>query len=289
MVRLQLIRVLLGFAAVTALELSSLPAQSQTSTFDQIIARGTMVVGVRTDYPPTGYLDLEGKNVGFGPDIARELAKHLGVKVQFVSETSQTRIQMLQNGQMDVAISSSTPTRTRNEVLDFTYPYIWDRGVILVKKGASTKIADYANDKVLVGNLQGATAFNEDWKRVSPNAQMRFYQETPDIFIALSQGKIDVAIVNESIARLLLQKMGRQLANLEIGEVVSWDPQAIAVRQNDSKWRNWLDWALQRLWADGTFQALYKKNYLIDPPFHFWDNGQLQPGVLEIGKQNDKW
>ena len=49
------------------------------------------------------------------------------------------------------------------------------------------------------------------------------------------------------------------------------------------------NWGLQRMWAAGTFQEIYKKNFKMDPPFHIWENGQLQPGVTEVGKDWDKW
>ncbi len=61
------------------------------------------------------------------------------------------------------------------------------------------------------------------------------------------------------------------------------------VRQDDSKWRNWLDWALQRMWAEGTMQKLYVKWYGIEPNFKLGDNGELQQRVLEIGETDDPW
>ena len=53
-------------------------------------------------------------------------------------------------------------------------------------------------------------------------------------------------------------------------------PDAIMVRQDDSKWRNWLDWALQRMVLEGTLPKLYKKWYDVDMTFRLGDNGELQ-------------
>ena len=54
------------------------------------------------------------------------------------------------------------------------------------------------------------------------------------------------------------------------------------VRQDDSKWRNWLNWALQRMWVEGTFQKLYTKWYGVEPAYGLGDYGQIQPRVMEM-------
>jgi ABC-type amino acid transport substrate-binding protein len=83
--------------------------------------------------------------------------------------------------------------------------------------------------------------------------------------------------------------MGDQAKGLVIGDVFYQDSLAIMVSQNDSKWRNYISWGLQRLWAEGTFQQLYKKAFGIEPTFDLWHNGQLQPGVTTVAKECDPW
>src|SRR3546814_11686403 len=60
---------------------------------------------------------------------------------------------------------------------------------------------------------------------------------------------------------------------------------AIGLRENDSDWRDWVNWALQRPWADGTYQALYKKHYRMDLPFSLGDAGRPQPGVDTVAQE----
>ena len=61
------------------------------------------------------------------------------------------------------------------------------------------------------------------------------------------------------------------------------------VRVDDSKWRKWLDWALQRMWVEGTLQQPYVKWHGIEPDFSFGDAGLIQPRAMEIGKAGDPW
>ena len=258
------------------------------STLKEIQKRGKFLAGVRFDIPPVGYVDGQGSNVGFGPDLARSLAERLGVEVEFVQVTSKNRIPLLLNGQIDADIGTTTPTKTRDEVIDFSYTYIVNQGIIMVRDGDSVEPKDYFNTEKVVGTLQGSNLFNV-WKEHSPDANMKQYQELPELVVALSQGKIDVMPLDEASARNIIEKLGDRAKNIVIGGAFYRDPMAIGLRENDSDWRDWVNWALQRMWADGSFQELYKKHYTAEPPFKLGDGGWLQQGYEKIAKENDPW
>jgi polar amino acid transport system substrate-binding protein len=288
--RLSIIAVVAGTMTLIAGNLAqAAECSANNSRLATILKRGKLLAGVRYDYPPNGYVDSAGKNMGFGPDIAREFAKHLGVSLEMIQTKADTRIPMIQTGLIDLDIGPTTPEKARNEVVDFSYTYVWDQSVIVVRAGMSKNPADYYTDtKVVVGDLQGGN-FAALWRGQAPNATIKLYQENPDLMVALTQGKVDVGLLSEYTAHSLIESLGERAKGLEIGGAFSSDPQAIIVPQNDSKWRNWVNWALQRLWAEGTFQKLYKDAYKIDPPFHLWENGQLQPHVEKIARDCDPW
>ena len=267
---------------------ASAPAEAE-SILKTIQKRGKLLAGVRFDYPPNGYIDKDGNNIGYGPDVAREFAKHLGVDIEFIQTRSKTRIPMLLNGTIDADIGPTTPHKVRDEVVDFSYTYVWDRSIIMVREGMSKEPEDYYNDtKTVVGSIQGSN-FVSLWQQRAPNANMKLYQEYPDLVVALSQGKVDIAVISEITAFQMIDKLGDRGKGLVVGNAFLSDPQAIGLPENDSNWRDWVNWALQRLWAEGKLQALYKKHYKMDPPFHIWENGQLQPRVTKIAKERDPW
>src|SRR3546814_7797012 len=72
------------------------------------------------------------------------------------SDLSKNRIPLLQSGQIDADIGTTTPTKTRDEVIDFSYVYVVDPTLILVRKGDSTDPADYFDSDRVVGALQGS-------------------------------------------------------------------------------------------------------------------------------------
>ena len=273
------------FGATTPATVSSSLAQS---TLEKIQQRGKLLAGVRFDYPPNGSVDGQGNNLGFGPDIARAFAERLGVEVEFVQTTSKNRIPMLLNGQIDADIGPTTPTKTRDEVVDFSYTYIVDQAVIMVREGESKDPKAYFNSDKVVGALQGSS-FVGLWKDHSPEANIKEYQEFPQLVVALAQGKVDVVPVTEGSVYDLIEKLGDGAKDLAVGDVFYQDTHAIGLRENDSDWRDWVNWALQRMWADGSFQKIYKKHYKIDPPFQLGDAGRLQPGYEKVAKENDPW
>jgi polar amino acid transport system substrate-binding protein len=111
--------VLAGAAIATAATL--MPAMALT--LKEIKDRGTLVVGSLVDYPPFGLLDNNGKAVGYDPDLAKEFADGLGVKLQILPVTSANRIQYLLSGQVDVLFATLGITEERLKVVDFSVPY----------------------------------------------------------------------------------------------------------------------------------------------------------------------
>jgi polar amino acid transport system substrate-binding protein len=250
------------------------PAIAQ-GTLEKIKSSGKFLAGVRFDYPPIGVLDAAGKPVGFGIDLATLFAEKLGVPVEFVPVTSKSRFALLQNGNIDAEFGPTTPSVKREEVADFSIPYVWDGVSLLVKKGASVNVKDYAPPKK-IAVTQGSIIL-ELIKAEVPNAEFVLFQEYPDAVTALNNGKVDAVGINTFTARSMVKKN----ANLQVGDDFFVDPWAITLRQNDSKWRTFVNTTMQELWKEGKFQALYEKHFNEQPRFKMWSEFRLQPGIGE--------
>jgi polar amino acid transport system substrate-binding protein len=253
------------------------------STLETVQKRGKLLVGTTYDSPPTGFLDPQGNVRGYTPDLARYIAKRLGVPVEFVQITAATRIPLLQTGRIDVEMAITTPQKERNEVVDFTLAHMWDDGILLVRQGDSLDPEDYRSPDKIIGGTQG-NGFVENWRTANPNAKFKLYREEPDVVVALRNREVDAYLVNAFTG-------GRFAKSGGFAVTKPWkrSENAFMVRQDDSKWRNWLNWALQRMWIEGTMQKLYTKWYGIEPNFNLGDNGQIQQRVEVIGKSNDPW
>ena len=271
----------LAFAIAAILPIAA-PAQAE-STLQAVLARGTFKAGIVADQPPAAMIDATGHQIGYCADVARYLAKRLGVKLEFVPVTSASRVPLLTTGRIDAEVSVTTPNKVRNEVVDFTYSYIWDEGVLITRANESSNYRDYLNPDKVIGAQQGTGAIPR-WQLISPNAKFKFYQDDPSVVLALKKGDVDGDITTRAAAQVFAKSGG-----LGISETWTNSPDAIMVRQDDSKWRNWLNWALQRMWVEGTLQKLYQKWYEVQPPFGLGDYGQIQPRITELGQNDDPW
>lgn len=227
---------------------------ASAATLDNIRERGKFLAGVRFDAPPYGYVDEAGKNAGFDIDIARELAKRLGVKMEFVQVTGKTRIPMLQSGKVDALIAATTHTRKRDAVIDFSISYLTDGQKIMVRKGSGIHGVEDLTDKT-IATVQGTT-IEERIRELAPDSRILVFQEWPQAFLAFKQGLADA--LTSSV--FILGKFAATDPDFEIvGPFLSTEPIAVGVVENDSKWRDAINFALQDMVKDGSFQKIFIK------------------------------
>src|SRR5688500_10956669 len=89
-----------GLAALATFALTAIPAAAQT--LEKIKQRGVLVVGTKADYKPFGFRDPSGAIIGFEPDMAKDVADKLGVKLELEPVVSSNRMQFLQQGKIDL-------------------------------------------------------------------------------------------------------------------------------------------------------------------------------------------
>ena len=258
----------------SVLVLSTIGANAQTeSTLDKIKRTGVFTAGVRADFPPIGSVDDKGEPIGFGPELSKIFADKLGGKVKYVFVSSPNRIPLIQNGGIDADVGLTTPSKSRNEIIDFTTPYIWDSIVLLVKKDASKNVKDYGPPKKI--SLTQGSAVIDYIKEHLPDAQFVMFQETAHAAGAMIEGRVDAYATDGYAARAI----AKQHPNFAVGDIITLDPMSIGVRQNDSKWLNWLNFTMQEMWQKGEYQKLFIKHFGEEPTWQIWSHYRLQPGI----------
>ena len=113
---------------------------AHAGTLEAAKGRGVLIVGVREDFPPLGYLDANGKNTGFEVDLARYMARQLlgdEGKLQLAPVSSGSRITALLSGSADMLIAAVTATEDRTAVFAFSEPYFISGSLLLVPKNSS--------------------------------------------------------------------------------------------------------------------------------------------------------
>src|SRR5258708_11068303 len=145
-----LVAVFSALAAVAAT--SSLSAQ----TPDKIKQRGVVVAGTKADYKPFGFRDPSGRIVGFEPDLARDVADRLGVKLQVEPVVSANRMQFLQQGKIDLMLATMNVTDARRKSVGIIEPNYYASGVnVLLNRKVGLKNWEQLKDQKVCG-IQGA-------------------------------------------------------------------------------------------------------------------------------------
>ena len=132
------------------------PAAAQT--VDEIVSRGTINIGVLVDLPPYGILNDKQEPDGFDIDVAKALAKYMGVKLNLVPLTSPNRIPFLVTNKVDLIVATFGITPERAKSVMFSIPYSAIDNVVFAKKDANLKSMDDLKGKrfgVPRGAMQG--------------------------------------------------------------------------------------------------------------------------------------
>ncbi|CCH47847.1 ABC transporter substrate-binding protein [Pseudodesulfovibrio piezophilus] len=245
---------------VLALVLSFMFAASVASAgkIEDVKAAGVLVCGVKDSVNLFGFIDPDTKDlVGFDVDVCKYIASKLGVKTEFKVVTSKNRIPMLAQGSVDILAATMTHKFSRDEQIDFSITYFMDGQKLLVKKGSGIlSTDDLVNKKV--GTVKGSTS-EKNIKAAQPKAQVISYDEYPQAFMALKQGKVK-AVTTDSGILAGLKAGDDNPDNWEIvGEFFSSEPYGLGVPSNDSAFRDFVNKALNEMWLDGSYQKTFKK------------------------------
>ncbi len=128
-------RIFFMFLIGTLVTLLSINPALAENTLDKIKTRGEIVIGVKADYKPYGYLDESGKNVGMEIDMAQDLVKRLGVKLKFVNVQTAQRNEFLIQGKIDLILATMSENPQRRAVLGVVDPGYYAGGTnILTRK-----------------------------------------------------------------------------------------------------------------------------------------------------------
>ncbi|MBZ9894406.1 MULTISPECIES: transporter substrate-binding domain-containing protein [unclassified Mesorhizobium] len=114
-------------------------ADAANDRFKEVLERGTLRVGVQGAYPPWSYRDPDGRLVGIEPDLAADVAEKLGVKLELVQIESANRMQLLQQGRIDLILGAMSDLPERRKVVGMVQPAYWVSGANVMAKAGLIK------------------------------------------------------------------------------------------------------------------------------------------------------
>src|SRR3981189_1061190 len=110
-------------AALTFLGLAFAGTASRADTLSDIRQAKKIRISIDLTNSPYGRVDDKLQPSGSDVDIAKQLAKDMGVEFEIIPTTGSSRIPLLQSGKADMVISSLSITPERAKAVDFSIPY----------------------------------------------------------------------------------------------------------------------------------------------------------------------
>jgi polar amino acid transport system substrate-binding protein len=232
------------------------------TTLSKAKESGSITVGVKDMSPPFGYR-VAGELTGFDIDLIQMLTLDLGItEVTFVPVTTANRLEMLQQGKVDIVIATTKITRSREHMVDFTIPYFEDGQGFLVAP-ATTPTSPSALDGTNVAVLAGSTT-QKNLAEILPNSPVSAVDAPSKLIDAAKSGAV-TSITGDALSLVGLQK---QLPDWQLlPSRVSREPYGIAVRQGDADLRDALNEALMEVWDDGRYQIIFDTWFGQGTPF----------------------
>lgn len=258
---------ILALATTLALVLVMGVSLAQADKLQDIKDRGALICGVKDAVVPFGYVDEDtNKLVGFDVDICKYIADELGVGLELKPVTSATRIPMVAQGNIDLAAATMTHKQSRDEQIDFSVTYFMDGQKLLVKKGGGVNsVEDLAGKKV--GTAKGSTS-EKNVKEAQPDVKVLSFEGYPQAFLALKQGKV-AAVTTDSTILLGLKNSDPNPENWEIaGEFFSAEPYGMGIPENESDFRDFVNFSLMKMWNTGEYKKTYDKWFGPDTKYY---------------------
>jgi polar amino acid transport system substrate-binding protein len=254
---------LIGLVVIALVFLGSAGYSFSESTLDVVKKRGKIIAGVRYDSPPMGFMDKNNQVVGFEVELVKAIADKMKLGLDQVQVTAKTRIPMLVNSNIDMFAASANHTQKRDEVIDYSITYFRTGERLLVKKESSIKNWNDLDGKTLA-IAQGAATRPMFEKLYKAKTNYLTFQEKPQAVLAVKQGKAD-AYGSDEVGLLGLAKTDPTIK--VVGDYLYKSYFGIGVRENDSKWRDAINFAILDLYTSGELNKLYKKYFDRDMNF----------------------
>lgn len=246
---------LLVLAGCTPTEEKKEAGAAPQSALQNVLQRGTLRVGDCLSFAPFGFYDKDGNPDGYDVDLAKALAKEMGVKLEMVNTTSANRIPNLQTNKVDVVFCNFTRNLERAKEIGFTNPYVVASEAMLVRKNSGIQSAHDMAGKT-IATVKGSTN-GDEVRNLGIDVKIQEYDSSQAAILAVKQGQADAMIEDNNF--LAYQAKLDPTLTVTNEALVPLEYNAFGVKQGDQVWTNYLNEFLFEINASGENAQLYQK------------------------------
>ena len=254
-----IITLILILAGVQSFAFSS----KNEATLKKIQKKGYIVVGLDNTFAPMGFVSDKGEIVGFDIDLAKEVAKRMGVEAKFKPCDWDGIIFELKSKKIDMVWSGMTITESRKKQITFSKPYFSGEQTIITRSGSDIKkISDLSGKTIGIQMGSSSNVALEKNPVYSDVKNVRKYGSNVEVLLDLEAGRTDAIIIDSMVGRYYVAKKEKK-ENKNIFTVVN-DPLAvedmgIGMRKEDTTLIAEIDRTIDGMKADGTYNDIYEE------------------------------
>lgn len=212
------------------------------STLNKILQRGELRVGMEPGYMPFEMTDKKGRIIGYDVDMAKRMAKAMGVKLKLIPTSWDGIIAGLITSKYDIIMSGMTITQKRNLKVNFADPYVVVGQTIVIRKELASKIKkakDLDKKEYTIVTKLGVSG-EIATKKIFKKAKIITFETEADCASELLSGRADGFVYDQPYNILFMSDKGKgKLIHLD--SPLTYEPLGWAIRKGDPDFINWLN------------------------------------------------
>lgn len=242
-------------------------AKEGSGKLAEIKKAGKLALGTCADYAPYEFhkkIDGKDKIIGFDIEIAKEIAKDLGVELEIRDMGFDGLIPSLKTGKVDILISGMTPTPERAKQVDFSKVYYKAVQSVMIRtedKDKYKSVDNLAGKKV---GAQKASIQDEIARKEIKNANIVSLGKVTELTLSLKTKRADAIIVEGPVAKAYADKnKDLMIADIKVGNPD--EGSAIAVQKDSKDFVDAINKTIDRLVSEGKIeQFVTKANEMVE-------------------------
>lgn len=220
----------------------------------EVKEKGSILIGTTGVFEPMSYRDKEGNLIGFDIGLAEEIAKHLGVQVEFKVDDFTNLLNDVESGKIDALINAVTITEKRSKIYSFSNPYFNNgQGIIVRQESENIKSEDDLAGK-RIGVWRNTTCEIEARKYVG-DGEVILYDNHEEIE-ALKRGEVDAVVIDQINAIMVGE---REETLKSVGKMFSDEYYGIVMTQEDEKLVAEINKIIKKIKETGRLEELEKE------------------------------
>lgn len=236
-----------------AISLVGCGSKEKTNTMD----KDTLVLGFDDTFVPMGFKGDDGKYTGFDIELAEEISKKIGKKIEYQPIDWTMKESELKNGNIDFIWNGFSITDERKKELDFTKPYLKNKQIIITLKDSKIKTKEDLNGKVVAAQDQSSAVdaigdYKDNFK------ELVTFSTNDEALRDLEAGRCDAVVADEVLSKYYINLKGAdnyKVLDDNFGE----EEYAVGVRKGDKELVDAWNKAYDELVSDGIASELSKK------------------------------